>query len=418
MYYASICTIGDEILIGQIVDTNSARIATALEENGIAVRRMLSIPDDREDIITTLRNELEHSDIVITTGGLGPTKDDITKAALATLSGSKGYRRDTRQLEIVHRILQARHLDTLPINLAQADVPDQAEVIPNELGTAPVMAFRFEGGKSLYAMPGVPFEAIGALPKVLEDIRKHHPGTGNILHRSIMVSGIAESALSEKIAPWEDALAHEHIHLAYLPNPLTGIRLRLSTSFGTPGEQTERIDRQVAKLKEMLGPMVYSDQDDSLENTIGRLLKAAGKTVCAAESCTGGEIAHLLTTIPGSSAYFLGSVTSYAISVKVNVLGVRQETIDRHGVVSAEVAAEMAEGVRRLTGSDFAVSTTGLAGPGGDGSNPEGTVWIGVASEGGTVTVRKQYRNDRRRNIERFAAAALDELRKVILQQT
>ncbi len=414
MLKASICTIGDEILIGQIVDTNSAHIAAALEENGIAVRRMLSLSDNHDDIVGTLRSELEQSDIVITTGGLGPTKDDITKPALSALSGSTGYKRDERQLAIVHRILRSRGLDVLPVNLAQADVPDKAEVIPNELGTAPLMAFSFPGGKRLYAMPGVPHEALGAIPLILEDIRRHFPAAGHILHRSLMVYGIAESALSEKIAPWEDALAADHIHLAYLPNTLTGIRLRLSTSTGTQQEQEERIGRQIASLKEILGDLIYSEQDDCLEATVGRLLKAAGKTVSAAESCTGGEIAHLLTTIPGSSAYFLGSVTSYAISVKEQVLGVKPGTIAAHGVVSAEVAAEMAEGVRRLTGSDYAVSTTGLAGPGGDDSNPEGTVWIGVSSARGTVTVKKQYRNDRKRNIERFAAAALNELRKEI----
>lgn len=414
MIQASICTIGDEILIGQIVDTNSAHIAAALEENGIAVRRMLSISDNHEDIVQSLRNELAESDIVITTGGLGPTKDDITKPALAALSGSTTLKTDERQLQIVHRILSSRGLDVLPVNLAQADVPDKAEVIPNELGTAPVMAFAFEGGKRLYSMPGVPHEALGALPHILEDIRRHFPAAGHILHHSLMVHGIAESALSEKIAAWEASLAEDHIHLAYLPNMLTGIRLRLSTSYGTAEEQEEKINRRIAELKAQLGELVYADQDDCLENTVGRLLKAAGKTVSAAESCTGGEIAHLLTTIAGSSAYFLGSVTSYAVSVKVNVLGVKAETVEKYGVVSAEVAAEMAEGVRKLTGSDFAVSTTGLAGPGGDAANPEGTVWIGVASEAGTVTVKKQFRNDRKRNIERFAAAALNELRKVI----
>ena len=416
MIQASICTIGDEILIGQIVDTNSAHIAAVLEDNGIAVRRMLSISDNHDDIVNTLRKELDQSDIVITTGGLGPTRDDITKPALADLSGSQAWKMDERQLAIVHRILQSRGLDVLPVNLAQAKVPDKAEVIPNELGTAPLMIFRFEGGKSLYALPGVPHEALGALPHILADILRHYPATGHILHRSLMVYGLAESALSEKIAPWEASLSGDHIHLAYLPNTLTGIRLRLSTMVGTQEEQEARIARRIAELKMLLGDLIYAEQDDCLENTVGRLLKASGKTVSAAESCTGGEIAHLLTTIPGSSAYFLGSVTSYAVSVKENVLGVKAETIEKHGVVSAQVAAEMAEGVRRLTGSDFAVSTTGLAGPGGDERNPEGTVWIGVASEGGTVTVRKQFRNDRKRNIERFAATALNELRKVIVQ--
>ena len=247
----------------------------------------------------------------------------------------------------------------------------------------------------------------------MEDIRGHFPLT-DILHRSIMVFGIAESALSELIAPWEDALP-EDMHLAYLPNPLTGIRLRLSIYGGKRDEEKARVEEQIVRLKEILGNKVYSDQDDTLEATVGRLLKSAGKTLSAAESCTGGEISHLITSVPGSSAYYLGSVTSYAISVKEKVLGVPSEVIEKCGVVSGEVAAAMAEGIRRVTGSDYAVSTTGLAGPDGDAFNPVGTVWIGVAGPKGTKTVKKNFRNDRKRNIERFAASALDFLRLTLI---
>ena len=417
MIQASICTIGDEILIGQVVDTNSSRLATALEEAGIRVTRMLSIGDDRDEILNNLRNELMLNDIVLTTGGLGPTKDDITKAVLAELSGSKGYVENPQQLAIVQQILRSRGLDMLESNRAQALVPDRCEVIPNRLGTAPIMVFRFPEERpctTLYALPGVPFEAVGAIPSVMEDIRAHYP-LNDILHRSIMVFGIAESALSELIAPWEDALP-EDMHLAYLPNPLTGIRLRLSIYKGHLEEEKARVEEQVARLKEILGDKVYSDQDDTLEATVGRLLKAAGKTLSAAESCTGGEISHLITSVPGSSAYYLGSVTSYAVSVKENVLDVPSETVEKFGVVSSEVAAAMAEGVRRVTGSDYAVSTTGLAGPDGDAFNPVGTVWIGVAGPKGTKTVKRHFKNDRKRNIERFAASALDFLRLTILE--
>ena len=414
MIHASICTIGDEILIGQVVDTNSSRIATALEEAGIRVTRMLSIGDDRDEILTNLRNELKLNDIVITTGGLGPTKDDITKGVLAELSGSKGYVENAEQLAIVERILHSRGLDMLEINRAQALVPDRCEVIPNRLGTAPVMVFRFPEGATLFALPGVPFEAIGALPSVMEDIRAHYP-LDHILHRSIMVYGIAESALSERIAPWEDALPAD-MHLAYLPNPITGIRLRLSIYGGDEEEQKARVEEQLKGLRVILGDLVYSDEDDTLQATVGRMLKTAGKTVSAAESCTGGEISHLITSVPGASAYYLGSVTSYAVSVKEKVLGVPAETIESFGVVSSEVAAAMAEGVRRVTGSDYAVSTTGLAGPDGDERNPVGTVWIGVAGPNGTKTVKKCFKNDRNRNIERFAASALDFLRQMILK--
>ena len=417
MIQASICTIGDEILIGQVVDTNSSRLAVALEEAGIRVTRMLSIGDDRDEILENLRNELTVNDIVITTGGLGPTKDDITKGVLAELSGSTGYVEHAGQLAIIREILHSRGLDMLEINRAQALVPDRCEVIPNRKGTAPIMVFRFPEasfGATLYALPGVPFEAVGAIPSVMEDIRAHQ-ALDTILHRSIMVFGIAESALSELIAPWEDALPKD-MHLAYLPNPLTGIRLRLSIYGGNPEENEVRVAQQIAGLKEILGDKVYSDQDDTLEATIGRLLKASGQTLSAAESCTGGEISHLITSVPGSSAYYLGSVTSYAVSVKEKVLGVPAETVERCGVVSGEVAAAMAEGVRRVTGSDYAVSTTGLAGPDGDAFNPVGTVWIGVAGPKGTKTVKKVFKNDRKRNIERFAASALDFLRLTILE--
>ena len=417
MIHASICTIGNEILIGQIVDTNSSRLAAALEEAGIRVTRMLSIGDDRDEILNNLRNELTQSDIVITTGGLGPTKDDITKGVLAELSGSTGFVEHAGQLAIIHDILHSRGLDMLAINRAQALVPDRCEVIENRLGTAPIMVFRFPEdsfGATLYALPGVPFEAVGAIPDVMQDIRAHYP-LEPILHHSLMVYGLAESALSELIAPWEDALPAD-MHLAYLPHPLTGIRLRLSIYGGSREDQEKRVEEQILRLKEILGDKVYSDQDDTLEATVGRLLKAAGKTLSAAESCTGGEISHLITSVPGSSAYYLGSVTSYAVSVKEHVLGVPAETVETAGVVSSEVAGAMAEGVRKVTGSDYAVSTTGLAGPDGDAFNPVGTVWIGVAGPKSTKTLKKQFRHDRKRNIQRFAAEALNFLRLTILE--
>ncbi|MBQ1751038.1 MAG: CinA family nicotinamide mononucleotide deamidase-related protein [Bacteroidales bacterium] len=419
MTKASVCTIGDEILIGQIVDTNSSNIARSLEEIGVAVTRMLSIGDDRKTIINTLRNELKNNEIVISTGGLGPTKDDITKDALKKLFGSNGYIEHSGQLKIIREILHSRGLDMLDINRAQALVPKGCEVIENRLGTAPIMVFRFPKERfghdaTLYSLPGVPHEAIGMLPEVIDDIVSHNPLSA-ILHRNVMVYGLAESALSKLIEPWEESLP-DGMHLAYLPNPLTGVRLRLSMYGGSSEEEKTLVEAEIAKLKAILGDRIYSDTDDTLERAVGRLLLNAGKTVSAAESCTGGEISHLLTTVPGSSAYYLGSVTSYAVSVKENVLGVPAEIISEHGVVSSEVAAAMAEGVRKLTGSDYSVSTTGLAGPGGDGVNPEGTVWIGVSGPNGTITQKRNYHNDRRRNIERFAASSLDLLRQMILK--
>ena len=415
MIYASIVTIGDEILIGQVVDTNSAHIAQAFENVGVKIAGMYSIPDNAQVMEKTLQDLLSSSDIVITTGGLGPTKDDITKATLLKISGSKGYREDPDQLEMVRKILQGRGLDMLPNNRAQALVPDKAEVIVNKLGTAPVMDFRNLFGKgTLYSLPGVPHEAVGAIPDIVADIKKHF-SPGEIVHSNIMVYGIAESALSELIAPWEDALPAD-MHLAYLPNPLTGIRLRLSSYSDNTSDTLERQKAQIAKLKAILGNKVYALKDTNLEQALGELLLERGKTVSCAESCTGGEIAHLFTTVAGSSAYFLGSVTSYAISVKEKVLGVDPDIIEKNGVVSSEVAAAMAEGVRKLTGSDYAVSTTGLSGPSGDGVNPVGTVWIGVTGPHGTITQKYCYRSDRKRNIERFASTALNLLRLYILE--
>ena len=408
---ASICTIGDEILIGQITDTNSAHISRALNSLGIKVSKMVSIGDDHNVIIESLKQELLENEIVITTGGLGPTKDDITKNALAELSESRSYKTDERQLEIIHRILSARGLDVLDINRAQADVPENCDVIPNRLGTAPVMVFRFPESRfghkaTLYSLPGVPFEALGALEDILNDIKEHN-SLSDIYHRTVMTYGIAESALSKKISDWEDNLP-EDMHLAYLPNALTGVRLRLSIYGGSKAEQESRIESELKGLKAILGDIIYSEKDDTLESAVGDLLKAYGKTLSTAESCTGGMISSLITSVPGSSEYFLGSVTSYANGVKENVLGVPAEIIAEHGAVSSECVAAMAEGVRRITSSDYSVATSGIAGPGGGSEEkPVGTVWIGVSSDNGTETFRLKFNSDRKRNIERFSSSAL-----------
>lgn len=421
MTQASICTIGDEILIGQIIDTNSSHISQTLNASGIRVTRMLSIGDDHDTIVSALENELKMNDIVIVTGGLGPTKDDITKAALARLSGTQTYKTDERQLQIVHDILSARGLDILDINLAQASVPDTCEVIPNRLGTAPVMVFRFPENKfghkaALYSLPGVPFEALGALPDIMSDIRLHFP-VSDIYHRTVMTYGIPESALAKLIEDWEDNLPGD-MHLAYLPNQLTGVRLRLSIYGGNREEEEARINGQIELLKPILGDSMYSDHEDTLEAAIGRLLHENSKSLSVAESCTGGNISALMTSVPGSSEYYLGSVTSYANSVKTQVLGVPDEIISAHGAVSSECVAAMAEGVRRLTGSDYSVATSGIAGPGGGSEQkPVGLVWIAVCSEKGTETYSLRFRHDRKRNIERFTASALNLLRLKVVNE-
>ena len=416
---ASIVTIGDEILIGQIVDTNSAMVSRRLGEIGVKTADIISIPDDREQIISRLCEELTRSEIVISTGGLGPTKDDITKEALASLFGSKGYVRHEGQEEEVRRFLHSRGLDVLDINLAQADVPVGCDVIVNHRGTAPIMVFRFDRERFghpavLYAMPGVPYETEAALDDVMADICNHFR-TESISHSSIMVYGLAESALAKLIEPWETSLPGD-MHLAYLPNTLMGVRLRLSVYGGEKNEAHARMDTEIRKLEKILGNRIYSLNDEGLEKVVGRLLKENGFTLAAAESCTGGEIAHLVTSVSGASEYFIGSVTSYSPEVKKNLLGVKAETIEEKGIVSSEVAQAMAEGVRSLLKTDFAVATTGWADAYGDSHEPAGTVWIGVSGPLGTRTERYNYKNDRKRNIERFSASALDFLRRYIIE--
>lgn len=415
MIKASICTIGDEILIGQVIDTNSSHISQALESAGIKVDKMISVGDDHDMIIDSLEKELQKNGIVIVTGGLGPTKDDITKKVLSELSGATTWKTDERQLKIVHRILSARGLDILDINIAQASVPDTCEVIPNRLGTAPIMVFRFPESRyghraTLYSLPGVPYEAIGSLNDVIKDIKANN-NISDICHKTVMTFGLAESALSKKIEDWEDSLP-AGMHLAYLPNQLTGVRLRLSSY----NASENALETEILKLKAIIGDYLYSEHDDTLQECVGRLLADNNKTISSAESCTGGTISKLLTSVPGSSRYFLGGITAYSNSVKERVLGVPAAIIDRFGAVSSECVAAMAEGIRRLTGSDYSVSTSGIAGPGGGSSEkPVGLVWIGVSSQMGTETFKVQYKGDRERNIERSSAFALDAIRKKIL---
>ena len=303
MITACICTIGDEILIGQITDTNSAVISRALGKAGVMVRKMVSVGDIRQEIESALTEALEEHDIVIVTGGLGPTKDDVTKNVIYGLSGSSGYVTDSAQLEIIHRILSSRGLDILESNLKQASVPDRCEVIPNRLGTAPVMVVRFGeerfGHKAvLYSLPGVPFEAAGALDDVTADIRKAF-SIEKIYHKTIMTYGIAESALADRISAWEDSLP-SFVRLAYLPDPLKGVALRMSV-YGNASDAESVFSVKTAELKEILGDAVYAEAEMTLPEVLGGILRKSGKTVCTAESCTGGMVASQLTSVPGSS---------------------------------------------------------------------------------------------------------------------
>ena len=430
---ASICAIGDEILIGQIVDTNSSHISRKLGAIGVRVTGISAIGDDRATIISHLNKLLSQSDIVMVTGGLGPTKDDITKDALAELSGATGYRRSEEQLKVIESILTRRGIAMLDVNRAQADVPDTARVIVNRLGTAPIMEFAFDesryGHKALlYSMPGVPYETLAALDDVMAAISSHFE-MDSILHRTICTFGVAESVLAKQIEAWEDALP-DFLHLAYLPNAIYGVRLRLSCyGAGEPGRK-EAMDAAVNELYTLLGNTIYGEGEDTLQTVIPRLLQAPPaaayqETIAVAESCTGGLVSNLITGVAGSSVYYKGSVTSYANEVKMNLLNVDEEILEKYGAVSRECAEAMARGVANLIDTDWSVATTGIAGPGGGSdAKPVGTCWIAAAhrnpATGATEVVSRLVRSasaSREVNMQRFASNALNLLRLFMQQK-
>lgn len=378
---AEIITIGDELLIGQVVDTNSAWMAEKLNEAGIELYQVTSIHDDREHILSAIDEAMQRADIVLTTGGLGPTKDDITKGVLCEYFGTTLVESEQVREHICE--LYSKRPDVLNrLTATQWQVPQDADILPNRVGSAPLMVFH-KGEKVLASMPGVPYEMMtGMEEQILPYLQRYMQGGGkhDIIHRTILVSGISESGLAIRIEAWEDALP-KSIHLAYLPKDST-IRLRLS-SYGEATE--EEIDRQIGLLLPLIGEYVVETDDVPLEVHIGEMLKQRGQTIATAESCTGGKLAALLNKHAGSSAFYKGSVVAYANEVKEQVLGVSPETLKTHGAVSEETVLQMAEGVRRLLGTDYAIATSGIAGPdGGSAEKPVGTVWIGWATPAGS----------------------------------
>lgn len=422
MITAAICTIGDEILIGQIVDTNSSAIAQSLNKIGVKSSRMISISDNREDIKHSLNSLLKRFDIVIVTGGLGPTKDDITKHCLYELSNSSEYIIHEGQLEVIKRVLTVRGIELTDINRDQALVPSNADVIVNQLGTAPCMVFRFPkdqypNAPILYSLPGVPFEALALLDAVTEDIKKHKD-LGNIYHKNICTFGIAESTLAKMIESWEEALPKD-MKLAYLPNAINGVKLRLSSYNADNKEiQMDRINKEFNKIKPLLGDAIYSEEEATLCSVIASILTKHKKTLSVAESCTGGKIASMITAISGASAFFEGSVTSYSNTIKETILNVDKEILIKYGAVSKECAEAMAKGVKETMNTDFSIATTGIAGPsGGTPDKPVGTVWIAIAytdnKTSETITESRMFRfsSNRATNIDRFCGNALNLLR-------
>jgi nicotinamide-nucleotide amidase len=409
---ASIITIGDELLIGQTIDTNSAWIAQHLNAMGIWVHRRVAIGDVREAILEALEKESAVSDIVLITGGLGPTADDITKPVLCEYFGGKLVRDEVTYRQVMD-FFESRGLPTLQRNVDQALVPDVATVLHNTRGTAPGMWFEKEG-KIFVSMPGVPHEMKGLMEDHVLPRLQEYFHTPAVVHQTLVTSGMGESFVAERLVHFEKTLP-PHVKLAYLPS-YGLLKLRL-TAFGSDKLSTAAaLSIYFHQMKELLTDITVTDQDLPIAEVLGRLLGEKGKTVGTAESCTGGFIAHNITLVPGSSAWYKGSIISYANEIKTDLLGVKRETLQANGAVSEAVVREMARGALQELQTDYIIAVSGIMGPeGGTPEKPVGTVWIAAGSAKELVTVKYQLRYDRLNNIQMTAAYAMNELRKLIV---
>ncbi len=402
--FASIITIGDELLIGQTIDTNSAWMAQELNKIGVWVKRRVAVGDTRGDIWKALDEESQSAQIILITGGLGPTADDITKPLLCDYFGGKMVVNEM-VLEHVTNIFLKLKRPIIERNMKQAEVPDVCTVLMNKRGTAPGMLFR-KGSCIYISMPGVPHERKGIMTDEVFPLLKREYKMPFILHRTLLTAGIGESFLAEKINTWEEALPAD-IKLAYLPN-YGMVRLRLTATGANKEQLDEQLDRLFAELQEQVKEWLIVAEDLPLEQALGQLLLSKKKTMATAESCSGGYIAHLITAIPGSSEYFKGTVVAYAYDVKEDVLGVQHLTLETKGAVSEETVTEMLKGLLQKTTADYGIATSGVMGPGGGTEDkPVGTVWVAVGSREKMIAKRLQFRFDRLKNIELTATNAL-----------
>ena len=414
--FASIITIGDELLIGQVIDTNSAWIAQELNKIGISVKHRMAVGDVWDDIWQALDEESKHASLIIITGGLGPTADDITKPLLCEYFGGKMVV-DQPTLDHVTNIFEnILKRPMIERNAKQAQVPDVCTVLKNERGTAPGMLFH-KDGKKFVSLPGVPHEMKWLMSNHVLPMIPQWFETGFIEHRTLLTAGIGESFLAEMVKDIEEALP-AHIKLAYLPN-YGMVRLRL-TAFGFDKPDLEKeINTQFALFKEKTKEYLVIDEDLPMEQVVGRLLKQKGKTVATAESCTGGYIAHLLSIHPGSSGFFTGSVISYDNLVKERMLDVTHETLMTVGAVSEETVTQMAKSVLKIMKTDYSIAVSGIMGPdGATAEKPVGMVWIAVANKEKVVAKLFNFRFDRRRNIELTATNALNLLRIFVIENS
>lgn len=439
---AHIINIGDELLIGQVVNTNASWMAEELNKRNIKVTNISVISDGGDDIRSQLERSLSEADVVLITGGLGPTKDDITKSVLCEFFGDTLVRHQ-QTYDNVKKFFERRGLPFTEINQAQALVPSKCKVLVNEVGTAPCMVFTMPQVETQYiaslqteakpsekiviSMPGVPFEMKWLMQNSVLPLLQEQLGGEAIVHKTILTFGIGESFLADKIADWEDALP-AHIKLAYLPEA-GKVRLRLS-AYGADHTELEReVAEQIVKLNAIIGENIYGYDDDTISSAIGKMVNRRCALLATAESCTGGLIAHRITETPGSSAYFKGSIVAYSNEIKEQLLGVKHETLEQYGAVSEETAIEMARGCLTKMGVDYAIATTGIAGPtGGTEEKPRGLVYIAVAKknkeqgagskeqdvESEVVCNRYVFTTTREQHQERTANQALFDLYKLL----
>ncbi len=405
---AEIISIGDELLIGQIINTNASWMAAELNKTGIRVSRVTAIGDNAEDINYALKTACEQNNIVLLTGGLGPTKDDKTKKILAEYFDSDMVFHEPT-FEHIKTLFKARNFDLSALNRKQAEIPGKCMPLPNTNGTAPGMWFE-KNGKVIVSMPGVPFEMQPMIKdEVIPRLQKKYK-LPFIYHKTIMTHGLPESKLAERISNLENSLP-EHIKLAYLPQPGI-VRLRLSATGPDRKALEEEVNNYCRKFLKVIPELIFGYDDTTLEEVAGQLLKDKNLSISTAESCTGGYLAHLITSIPGSSGYYKGSVISYANEIKINELGVSPTDLETYGAVSRQVVEQMASGVRKKLDTDYSLSVSGIAGPdGGTDEKPVGTVWIALAGPEDVQSKLFHFGEHRQRNIRRSALAALDMLR-------
>ncbi len=411
---ASIITIGDELLIGQVVDTNSAFISQELNKAGVWVKRRVAVGDSKEEIIRALNEESRDSNIILITGGLGPTADDITKPVLCEYFGGKLVMNEEVRKHLIYLFEQVYRRPIIERNLKQAEVPDVCTVLPNARGTAPGMWFE-KNGKVFVSLPGVPHEMKGlmtaeVLPRLQQTFTMPF-----ITHRTLLTVGMGESFIAERIKDWEEKLP-AHLKLAYLPN-YGMVRLRI-TGWSTDKTRLENeLDTEFGKLKQLVQEWLVTDEDETLPMVLSKLLRSRKKTMATAESCTGGYMAHLITAISGASNIYKGSIISYDNEIKISALNVSPASLQKAGAVSEEVVKEMAAGALAKLNTDYAVAVSGIMGPdGGSPEKPVGTVWVAAGDRTKLVTHRFQFRFDRARNIEMTAIQALNLLRKFIVE--